>query len=139
MGCHPDPRVALLRALTEAAQCRLTWIAGARDDARPEDYDASPEALAWEREMLAVRGRGRPFPDTAGFAGRVLEDDLSWLLDRLEAAGVPDPVWVDLSQPAVGIPVVHVVVAGLEPRGFGDALDDYRPGPRARARRRRRR
>jgi ribosomal protein S12 methylthiotransferase accessory factor len=137
MGCHPDPAVALLRALTEAAQCRLTWIAGARDDARPEDYDASPEALAWERQMLVGRRPGRPFPGAAGFAGRTLEHDLHWLLDRLEAVGVPEPVWVDLGRPEIGIPVVHVVVAGLEPRGFGDALEDYRPGPRARAARRR--
>ena len=31
-GCHPAREVALLRALTEAAQARLTYIAGARDD-----------------------------------------------------------------------------------------------------------
>ncbi|MYR40482.1 YcaO-like family protein [Streptomyces sp. SID5910] len=31
-GCHFDPRVALSRALTEAAQSRLTCIAGTRDD-----------------------------------------------------------------------------------------------------------
>ena len=31
-GCHIDKHVALIRALTEAAQSRLTLIAGARDD-----------------------------------------------------------------------------------------------------------
>ncbi|MFD8655977.1 YcaO-like family protein [Streptomyces mirabilis] len=31
-GCHFDPRIALSRALTEAAQSRLTCIAGTRDD-----------------------------------------------------------------------------------------------------------
>ena len=31
-GCHPARQVALLRALTEAAQARNTYISGARDD-----------------------------------------------------------------------------------------------------------
>jgi hypothetical protein len=31
-GCHLEPRIALSRALTEAAQHRLTVISGARDD-----------------------------------------------------------------------------------------------------------
>jgi ribosomal protein S12 methylthiotransferase accessory factor len=33
-GCHPDRGVALARAMTEAAQIRLTYIAGIRDDLR---------------------------------------------------------------------------------------------------------
>src|ERR1041384_4588571 len=32
MGCHCDRSIALLRALSEAAQSRLTYIAGSRDD-----------------------------------------------------------------------------------------------------------
>ena len=35
-GCHPAREVALLRALTEAAQARLTVISGLRDDFRAE-------------------------------------------------------------------------------------------------------
>ena len=31
-GCHPSRDIALLRALTEAAQARTTFIAGSRDD-----------------------------------------------------------------------------------------------------------
>src|SRR5690348_2326527 len=38
MGCHPDRSVALLRALTEAAQARLGSISGARDDPAGWDY-----------------------------------------------------------------------------------------------------
>jgi YcaO-like protein with predicted kinase domain len=42
-GAHPDSRVALLRAITEAAQSRVTLIQGGREDLaevlreRPED------------------------------------------------------------------------------------------------------
>jgi len=37
-GCHPDRAIALSRALTEAAQTRLTYIAGIRDDLSPAEY-----------------------------------------------------------------------------------------------------
>src|SRR5689334_8075161 len=37
-GCHPDRTIALIRALTEAAQTRLTYITGIRDDLLPAEY-----------------------------------------------------------------------------------------------------
>jgi ribosomal protein S12 methylthiotransferase accessory factor len=46
---HPDPQVALFKALAEALQSRLTFIAAARDDILPSHYqgsrDVAPEAL----------------------------------------------------------------------------------------------
>ncbi|HEY5926514.1 MAG TPA: YcaO-like family protein, partial [Kofleriaceae bacterium] len=52
-GAHLVPEVAIARALTEAAQTRLTYIAGARDDFFPFDYARAtdPELLAdlWQR------------------------------------------------------------------------------------------
>src|SRR5262249_26584261 len=52
-GAHLAPEIAIARALTEAAQTRLTYIAGARDDFFPHDYERAtdPELLAalWER------------------------------------------------------------------------------------------
>src|SRR5690606_32133214 len=43
-GCHPDRGVALLRALTEAAQTRLTAIAGGREDITRARYRAGAES-----------------------------------------------------------------------------------------------
>lgn len=40
-GCHPSRAVALLRALTKAAQSRLTVIAGARDDQSGRIYESA--------------------------------------------------------------------------------------------------
>ena len=40
-GCHPARQVALLRALTEAAQARTTYIAGSRDDFARDDYSVT--------------------------------------------------------------------------------------------------
>lgn len=37
-GCHLNKGIALIRAITEAAQSRLTMISGSRDDVFPEEY-----------------------------------------------------------------------------------------------------
>ncbi|MBV9523412.1 MAG: YcaO-like family protein, partial [Alphaproteobacteria bacterium] len=37
-GCHPAREIALLRAITEAAQIRMTYILGSREDIEPEGY-----------------------------------------------------------------------------------------------------
>jgi ribosomal protein S12 methylthiotransferase accessory factor len=58
------------------------------------------------------------------------EDDLGFMLDRLRASGCAEAAVVNLTRREIGVPVVRVVVPGLE------ALDDlpgYLPGRRARA------
>ena len=59
-GCHPCREVALLRALTEAVQVRMTYISGARDDLAAAEYTTGARArrLA-EARRLAGRDRGR--------------------------------------------------------------------------------
>jgi ribosomal protein S12 methylthiotransferase accessory factor YcaO len=58
------------------------------------------------------------------------EGDVMTLLDRLQAVGVTSAVVVDLSRAQIGIPVVKVVVPGLE--GHSQSVT-YRPGARATA------
>jgi ribosomal protein S12 methylthiotransferase accessory factor len=52
LGCHLDPEVAMLRAITEAAQMRGIIIAGARDDMYRRDlaqrtHQYNREAITW--------------------------------------------------------------------------------------------
>ena len=55
-------------------------------------------------------------------------DDLLYLLDELRALGIDRVVAVDLTRPEIGVPVVRVVVPGLE----GLITDpNYLPGRRA--------
>jgi ribosomal protein S12 methylthiotransferase accessory factor len=121
-GCHMSRGVALLRALTEALQSRLTMIAGVRDDLFPSLYRVQrpplPDAAAPARPLSSV-----PTFDSEDF-----ESDLAWLLERLRGAGVTSAVVVDLTKPAIGIPIVRVIVPGLED---GWHQPDYEPGPRA--------
>ncbi|MCY1069380.1 YcaO-like family protein [Nannocystis sp. RBIL2] len=128
-GAHLDPAVALLRALTEAVQSRLTLIAGSRDDLSPKTYEAftDPQAGADEAAALASARPQRalgPSLATDSFDG-----DLELLLARVRAAGCTSAVVVDLTRAEIGVPVARLVVPGLEGRFAGMA-----PGPRARAR-----
>ena len=130
-GCHPAREVALLRALTEAAQSRLTIISGSRDDMPRSDYRASqnPDLVQRHRELAAGNGR-RSFSDIPTFVGRTIDDDVNWLLERLAEGGLREAVLVDLTIPELNIPVARVVVPGLE--GPTEKMPGLRYGPRAR-------
>jgi YcaO-like protein with predicted kinase domain len=56
-GCHPVREVALLRALTEAAQARMTYITGARDDFAPSSTSPTPAARGCARHGHGWRAR----------------------------------------------------------------------------------
>jgi YcaO-like protein with predicted kinase domain len=131
MGCHPTREVALLRALTEAAQSRLTRISGARDDLHRKTYEAARDGVAAERLRTRLRAEApvRRFQDVASHDGETLEEDLAWVVGRLMAVGLSQVVAVDLTKPELGVPVVRVVVPGLEPT---HEAPGYLPGPRAR-------
>jgi YcaO-like protein with predicted kinase domain len=115
-GCHLSRDVALCRAVTEAVQTRLTYIAGARDDIARHDYAEAPrDALQniavdlWER-----RQANRSFRDVADGATRTIDDDVALTLARLKAVGIAQAIAVNLTRDALGIPVAKVVVPGLE-------------------------
>jgi ribosomal protein S12 methylthiotransferase accessory factor len=131
-GCHPNRGIALLRALTEAAQSRLTVIAGSRDDLFHDDFDLaqSPDSLGRERALLEPAGAMRRFADAPAYDGETLNDDVGWELKQLQAIGVRSAVLVDLTLPALGVPVARVVVPGLDgPSVFSSGIV---PGPRTR-------
>lgn len=114
-GCHLSPGIALLRALTEAVQSRLTYISGTRDDISPAQYrtGGNPNALSsfretWERSVPSVNYRDRRSLATSSFNG-----DIHCILEILRATGIENAVVVDLRKSEVGVPVVRMVVPGL--------------------------
>lgn len=128
-GCHPTRAIALLRALTEAAQCRLTFISGSRDDLSRNDYEHSLDAEILQRERASMETLPvRDFSMVPSFEGATFNDDVTWELRRLRAAGIDSVVVVNLTKAELGVPVVRVVIPGLEPRV---GVTDHIPGPRA--------
>ena len=124
-GTHPDPDVAVFRALSEAIQSRLIVIQAARDSYnRIRTPSRSPAAAA--TGTRAVRLRQRSFANVSGFKSMDLRADLEFLLERLAKVGVRQCVAVDLTRPAWSIPVVRVRIPGLSPY----SVNMRRPGPR---------
>lgn len=130
-GCHLAPEVALLRALTEAVQVRMTYITGARDDLSPDEFST----LGRTRKLDPVSAMMRENAPTLSFdavaqppIGASFAEDLSHVLDRLKAAGIDQVISVDLTRPDFGIAVVKMVIPGLEEL---DDHDGYVPGLRA--------
>ena len=133
-GCHPSRAIALSRALTEAAQARTTYIAGSRDDFQPALYSAAARERRLRdcRALLALRGAARSFRGVPNFETDDIADDVDWMLRRLARAGMAQALVVDLTIARYGLPVVRVVVPGLEGPDKGPD-SDYVPGARARA------
>ncbi len=114
-GAHLVPEVAIARAITEAAQTRLTYIAGGRDDFFPFDYARAtdPELLdeIWE-QLSAPSEHPVDAADLPRFDTRGLGEDLDVLVDRLCVAGSDQVIVVELTHPALRVPVVKVLVPG---------------------------
>jgi YcaO-like protein with predicted kinase domain len=131
-GCHPDRGVALSRALTEAAQSRLTLIAGSRDDCPPGLYRRLRDADAIASHATALGlDAGRPFEEVVHVPSASIDRDVTHELDRLRATGIREAILVDLTRPDIGVPVVRMVVPGLE--GWADKVAAPAPGARRRA------
>jgi YcaO-like protein with predicted kinase domain len=115
-GAHLDPEIALSRSINEAIQCRLTMIAGSRDDKFPADYRVGSSRFEHEAviRMISEPPPARPVGLLRPPVAEHFEADIQTVLDALERAGVGDVVVVDLSRADLGIPVVKVVVPGLE-------------------------
>ena len=130
MGCHPDRSVALLRALTEAAQSRLGFISGARDDVAGWDYRHGMDQEPPPAPTADPPGKAaRDFTDVPAFDGDSFDADVAWELAALRSAGISEVVAVDLTREEFGIPVVRVIVPGLE--GPVTTVPECRLGPRA--------
>jgi len=129
-GCHADRGVALCRALSEAAQSRLTHITGSRDDIQAPDFDAMRDEanIRGAQRLLASAPGERSFREAPTQHAATFEEDLAWTEARLESAGVARLAYVDLSRGGQPFSVVRVIIPGLEgaPHAHG-----YVPGARA--------
>lgn len=131
-GCHPAKDVALSRALTEAVQTRTTYIAGSRDDLGDDEFSPAGRTAKYQyaERMMAGRDGKLDYRELETADGDSFEQDLAFLLDRLRAAGIDEVIAVDLTKAEFEIPVVRVVIPGLEAPHDDD---NFLPGPRSRA------
>ncbi len=112
-GAHPAPEIALLRALTEAVQSRLTFLSGSRDDLFRERYSAPKALLAGHVRRVEAAPASADFGARRSLSTPSFEGDLKLLLDALQRAGIERAVAVDLTREEMGIPVVKIIAPGL--------------------------
>lgn len=115
-GTHPDRAIALQRALNEAAQTRLNYITGAREDLTIEEYGMfgrrqKSEAFA---ELFVDGPQNHQFDRVPTRVNDNLKADLNWLKLNLLQAGIEQVAVVDLTRDEFKIPVVRVIIPGLE-------------------------
>lgn len=129
IGTHLNPEVAAAKALLEVAQSRLTQIHGAREDTVQAEHSRK---LGYERMKrinkmwLTENGPTTGIDDLPRLDTDDVFDDLQVARSKLNARGLNRTVVVDLTRKELGIPVVRVIVPGLEVF----AIDEDRVGPR---------
>jgi ribosomal protein S12 methylthiotransferase accessory factor len=128
IGTHTSARVAVMRALTEVAQSRLTQIHGAREDTTVAQvrkrlgYDRTKRMNAyWFKDNGTVDYSTIGSCDSDDFL-----KDIHRMIDALEKKGLDRVIVIDLTRDEIDIPVVRVVVPGLE----SFAMDGERRGVR---------
>jgi ribosomal protein S12 methylthiotransferase accessory factor len=109
-GAHPSAIRAAIRAVTEAAQSRLTYIGGARDDVYAETF-CRPLPESTRRAFLAA-----PRPTTAPGAPIRMHVDalLKHVVSCVTKAGVRSVIAVPLTRGDLPFAVVKVIVPDLE-------------------------
>jgi ribosomal protein S12 methylthiotransferase accessory factor len=116
-GAHLSPGVAASRAITEAAQSRLTYIHGAREDLSAKTYLTSDS----QNRLFAFFQKWEAAADWSMFADRSSQDlaeDYRFVIDALCRAGYRQIYRVDLSASAP-LSVVKVMIPLLQ---FNDRL-----------------
>ncbi|OPX64856.1 MAG: YcaO-like family protein [Methanoregula sp. PtaU1.Bin006] len=129
IGTHTSARIAVMRALTEVAQSRLTQIHGAREDTvlaemrKKIGYDRAKRINGyWFRDNGTEDYKNLTSSDTDDF-----KKDIENIIAALDKQGLDRVIIVDLTREEIGMPVVRVIVPGLEVW----AMDRERRGERA--------
>lgn len=127
-GANPDPEVAMVRAITEAAQSRAEGMAGMRDGFSHSEFLAA-RILDQEKTIQALESQPETM-EPARFTTQVtptFEGDIRLCIEKLQNVGLNQVIVFDITQPDMDITVVKVIVPGLE----GVQLRYYAPGRRA--------
>jgi len=125
-GCHPIASRAAIRAITEAAQTRVSNIAGGRDDFDPAEYH---QRIGASLQSLAALRADVPGPPPPGLPmGTPLPVLFDHARAQLAGAGITRIASFPLGGSAAGVAVSRLLAHGLEDRSTNR---HWRPGPRA--------
>ncbi|UMZ10689.1 YcaO-like family protein [Pseudomonas sp. MPFS] len=133
-GLHPIKEIALIRAICEAAQSRLSHIHGGRDDIiervkyfKEKGRSVELKAISRLRDV-AVSGHQIDYSSIDCQQDQISTIETAWefLIEKLQHAGMNTVLRVLLSKESDDIAVVRLIIPGLE--AFEPGLK--RVGPR---------
>jgi len=111
-GAHFDPRIALLRALTEVNQFLSIGLMGARNAAPSSREGATPFYLR-DHTYLTPNGHSPARPDrSSNFGGLDKREQVMACVKLAKGHGL-DFLVLDQTRPDIEVPVVRVIVPGL--------------------------
>ncbi|PSS57873.1 hypothetical protein C6382_08290 [Pseudomonas sp. BBP2017] len=134
-GLHPIKEIALIRAICEAAQSRLSHIHGGRDDIieRVKYFEKTGrtvelQAISRLRTVATSRSQMVDYSSIDCQEAKIPTIESAWelLIERLQSVGLSTVLRVLLSKTADDISVVRIIIPGLE--AFEPGLK--RVGPR---------
>jgi ribosomal protein S12 methylthiotransferase accessory factor len=118
-GTHLSVGVAAARAITEAAQSRLTFIYGVSEELAeelPQERSNTYYKIYKVFDNFATTGN---WQNLKSMAGDNLSEDYTYVLQSLGSAGYQNIFRVNLTRDPFKIPVVKVFVSGL---GYNPAI-----------------
>lgn len=118
-GCHLDPKIALLRAVTEMNQF-LPMLTRTRPDGSTAYAFPEGEAITWWKTatianqpyLLPSEERGRVSADFPNHSSDDLKTDIDTCVALLADAGL-ETLALDMTRPDIGMAVCRVIVPGL--------------------------
>lgn len=117
VGTHLDPEIAVLRALTEVAQSRATQIHGTREDTTRAVFMRKAGYKRMKRINKHWFGESEEIMELneiKDMSGKSFKEDIETSMKLLKKADFEDVLFVNLTRPEIEIPVVRVVIPGME-------------------------
>jgi len=117
VGTHLNPELAAVRALTEVAQSRTTHKHGVKVNAKLQE---SNKSLGYDRIKSLNRLWYSPSEKTVKISEMekldtpFVLDDIEVTLEKLMDAGLDKVIVVDLTRSELSVPVVRIIIPGLE-------------------------
>ncbi|KZX11766.1 YcaO-related McrA-glycine thioamidation protein [Methanobrevibacter filiformis] len=138
VGTHLNPEIAILRALTEVAQSRVTQIHGTREDTVRADF---MRKAGYERMKRMNKHYFKDYENKIAieniqnYSSNSLKKDIETAIKKLENAGLNKVLFVDLTRKEIEVPVVRVVIPkaeiySVDPERIGMRALNYKATPK---------
>lgn len=120
-GAHPNKEIALINALNEAILSRAGTISGGREDL--EKFLKAKENFSYEEYKEKYRywfdqEKNINFENIESEDLPTILDDMSLCVERLVNAGFDKIIFVNLKKRNIDVPVIKMLVPGLERYSF---------------------